>query len=49
MQKTVAEDKGDHWVLNGSKISITNTSSANVFVIIAVTGITTDKRGRKKK
>ena len=32
MQKTVAEDKGDHWVLNGSKIFITNAGFANVFV-----------------
>lgn len=37
MQKTVAEDKGDHWVLNGSKIFITNAGYANVFVIFAMT------------
>ena len=37
MQKTVAEDKGDHWVLNGSKIFITNAGFANVFVVFAMT------------
>ena len=38
MQKTIAEDKGDHWVLNGSKIFITNAGFANVFVVFAITG-----------
>ena len=37
MQKTTAEDKGDHWLLNGSKIFITNAGYANVFVIFAMT------------
>ena len=37
MQKTVAEDKGDHWVLNGSKSFITNAGFANVFVVFAMT------------
>ena len=37
MQKTVAEDKGDHWLLNGSKIFITNAGFANVFVVMAMT------------
>ena len=37
MQKTVAEDKGDHWVLNGSKIFITNAGFASVFVVFART------------
>lgn len=36
-QKTVAVDKGDHWVLNGSKIFITNAGFSNVFVIFAMT------------
>ena len=49
MQKTTAEDKGDHWLLNGSKIFITNAGYADVFIIIAVTGFVTDKRGRKQK
>ena len=37
MQKTVAEDKGDHYVLNGSKIFITNAGFADVFVVFAMT------------
>jgi len=48
-QQTTAEDMGDHWLLNGSKIFITNAGFAHVFVIIAVTGMTTDKKGRKRK
>ena len=42
-------DEGDHWKLNGSKIFITNAGYADVFIIIAVTGFVTDKRGRKQK
>ena len=37
MQKTVAEDKGDHWLLNGSKIFITNAGFAQVFIVMAMT------------
>ena len=37
MQKTVAEDKGDHWVLNGSKIFITNAGYADIFIVMAMT------------
>ena len=37
MQKTVAEDKGDHWLLNGSKIFITNAGFADIFVVMAMT------------
>ena len=37
MQKTTAEDKGDHWVLNGSKVFITNAGYADTFVIFAMT------------
>ena len=37
MQKTVAEDQGDHWQLNGSKIFITNAGFASVFVVFAMT------------
>ena len=36
-QKTVAVDKGDHWLINGSKIFITNAGFANVFIIFAMT------------
>lgn len=37
MQKTVAEDKGDHWLLNGGKIFITNAPKADTYVVFAVT------------
>jgi len=37
MQKTVAEDKGDHYLLNGSKIFITNGSYADTYIIFAMT------------
>ena len=47
--QTEAKLDGDHYVLNGSKIFITNAGFANVFIIIAVTGFVTDKRGRKQK
>ncbi len=49
-QQTVAvkNENGD-WVLNGSKIFITNAGYANVFIIMAVTGTRLDKRGRKSK
>ena len=37
-QQTVAVEKEDHYLLNGSKIFITNAGYAGVYVIIAVTG-----------
>ena len=33
--KTRAEDAGDHWVLNGSKLWITNGAEADVFILFA--------------
>ncbi len=48
-QQTTAVLEGDHYVLNGSKCFITNGNVADTFVIIAVTGKTTDKRGRPMK
>ncbi len=48
-QQTVAVLDGDHWVLNGSKIFITNAGYADVFVVIAVTGTVVDKKGRQSK
>jgi len=36
-QQTQAVLDGDHWVLNGSKIFITNGSYADVFIVIAMT------------
>ena len=44
----VLDEKGENWILNGSKIFITNAGYASVFVIIAVTG-TIEKNGRKLK
>lgn len=35
---TKAEDKGDHWLLNGSKIWITNGGFAEFFTVFARTG-----------
>lgn len=37
MQKTFAEDKGDYYLLNGTKIFITNAKYADTYVIIART------------
>ena len=45
----VLDETTNEWVLNGSKIFITNAGYANVFIIIAVTGTVLDKRGRKSK
>ena len=45
----VLDEKGENYILNGSKIFITNAGYANVFVIIAVTGFTTNKRGKRVK
>jgi alkylation response protein AidB-like acyl-CoA dehydrogenase len=36
-QQTTAEDKGDHYVLSGTKNWITNGSSASVYLVIAQT------------
>ncbi len=36
-QHTVAEDKGDHYILNGTKNWITNGKTAGVYVVIAQT------------
>lgn len=36
-QHTIAEDKGDHYLLNGTKNWITNGSSASVYLVIAQT------------
>ncbi len=48
MQQTTAALDGDEWVLNGSKCFITNGKVADVYIVIAVTGIV-EKRGRKMK
>ena len=36
-QHTTAEDKGDHYVLNGTKNWITNANSASTYIVIAQT------------
>jgi alkylation response protein AidB-like acyl-CoA dehydrogenase len=36
-QRTIAEDKGDHYLLNGTKNWITNGNSAGVYLVIAQT------------
>lgn len=36
-QRTTAEDKGDHYLLNGTKNWITNGNSADVYLVIAQT------------
>jgi alkylation response protein AidB-like acyl-CoA dehydrogenase len=33
--QTRAEDKGDHWLLNGRKLWITNGKESNLFIVIA--------------
>ena len=50
-QQTVAvlDEGGENWVLNGSKIFITNAGAAYLFVVIAVTGTVPDRRGRSGK
>ena len=47
--QTKAVLDGDEWVLNGSKCFITNGKVADVYIVIAITSVTEDKRGRKKK
>ena len=43
--RTTAEDKGDHYLLNGSKLWITNGGIADFFTVFAKTG-STDARSR---
>ena len=47
--QTKAVEDGDEWVLNGSKCFITNGWYADVYIVIAITDIVEDKRGRKQK
>ena len=47
-QQTKAVLEGDEYVINGSKIFITNGKEADVYVIFAVTGMI-EKKGRKIK
>ncbi|GGW50155.1 acyl-CoA dehydrogenase [Arenibacter certesii] len=44
-QKTTAIDKGDHYVLNGTKNWITNGSTADLYIVIAQTDIDKGHKG----
>lgn len=44
-QRTKAEDKGDYWLLNGSKVFITNGYYADIYFISAVTDPEQKSRG----
>jgi len=48
-QQTKAILDGDEYILNGSKIFITNGKEADVYVIFAITDVQVDAKGRKKK
>ena len=44
-QKTTAVDKGDHYILNGTKNWITNGNSASVYLVMAQTDASKGSRG----
>ncbi|WP_350287079.1 acyl-CoA dehydrogenase [uncultured Croceitalea sp.] len=44
-QKTTAIDKGDHYILNGTKNWITNGNSAEVYLVIAQTDVEKGHKG----
>ena len=44
-QKTTAEDKGDHYLLNGTKNWITNGGTASVYLVMAQTDPSKGSRG----
>jgi len=44
-QKTIAEDKGDHYLLTGTKNWITNGGTASVYLVIAQTDVSKGSRG----
>ncbi len=44
-QKTTAIDKGDHYILNGTKNWITNGSNASIYIVIAQTDIEKGHKG----
>ena len=48
-QQTTAIDKGDHYLLNGAKMWISNGNSASVYVVIAQTDIGKGSCGIKEK
>jgi alkylation response protein AidB-like acyl-CoA dehydrogenase len=44
-QHTTAEDKGDHYVLNGTKNWITNGSSASIYLVMAQSDVSKGSKG----
>jgi alkylation response protein AidB-like acyl-CoA dehydrogenase len=44
-QRTTAEDKGDYYLLNGTKNWITNGNSASVYIVIAQTDVEKKHKG----
>jgi len=44
-QRTMAEDKGDHYLLNGTKNWITNGSSASTYLVMAQTDVAKGSKG----
>lgn len=44
-QRTTAEDKGDHYLLNGTKNWITNGNSASVYLVMAQTNAAAGHKG----
>jgi len=44
-QRTIAEDKGDHYLLNGTKNWITNGNSASVYLVMAQTDASKGSHG----
>ncbi|MCK0148266.1 acyl-CoA dehydrogenase [Arenibacter sp. F26102] len=44
-QKTTALDKGDHYIINGTKNWITNGNSAEIYLVIAQTDISKGHKG----
>jgi alkylation response protein AidB-like acyl-CoA dehydrogenase len=44
-QRTTAEDKGDHYILNGTKNWITNGSTASVYLVMAQTDRSKGSKG----
>jgi alkylation response protein AidB-like acyl-CoA dehydrogenase len=44
-QRTFAEDKGDHYILNGTKNWITNGSSASIYLVMAQSDVAKGSKG----
>lgn len=44
-QRTTAEDKGDYYLLNGTKNWITNGNSASIYIVIAQTDVSKKHKG----